>query len=222
MRRRLFLAAASAVLMGQERTARASINLVFDGDSIPAGIGATPNHGLDAQVVAALGDQVRSSNVAAGGRPVLNCLTMFKQRVAPLFGPEFGANVIVFHAGDNDIAQGRDAMRTYAAFTDYVEAAHNQGWKVVVSTELRRYDWRQAQEAQLEAYNDRLRQNRARADAVVDFDTDPRLLDPDQRLNPDLFTHDRVHPSDGGYAVLAAMLVPAIQRVSSTRQHGPG
>jgi lysophospholipase L1-like esterase len=213
----LLLAAAPLMLVGRA-AAGGGVILLFDGDSISAGVGATPGHGLDAQVVAALGDQVRSSNVAAGGRPVLNCLTMFRQRVVPLFVPEFGANIIVFHAGDNDIAQGRDAVHAYTAFTDYVQAAHDQGWRLVVSTELRRYDWRPVQQAQLEAYNDRLRQNRAGADAVVDLDSDPRLLDPEQRRNPDLFTADGVHPSDGGYAVLAALLAPAIQRVSSTHQ----
>ena len=86
-----------------------------------------------------------------------------------------------------------------------------------MSTELRRYDWREKQETQLEAYNDHLRRNRAHAEAVVDFDIDPRLLEPAQRRNPDLFTPDGVLPTDGGYAVLAALLVPAIQRISSTR-----
>lgn len=222
MRRRLFLAAAPVALVRATHAAGTAMNLVVEGDSIAAGIGATPNRGLDAQLVAAMGDQVRAKNVAASGRTVLNCLTGFKSRVAPLYAPEFSVNIIVFHAGKVDFLQGRDAGRTYAAFTDYVEGAHRQGWKVIVSTQLHRFDVRPAQQAQMDAYNDRLRRNRARADAVVDFDTDPRMLEPAQRHNPELFAADGIHPSDGGYAVLAAMIVPAIQRVSSTRTAGTG
>jgi lysophospholipase L1-like esterase len=190
---------------------------MFDGDSISAGVGSTQGHALDALVVGDLEVPLRLNNVSAAGRPVLNCLQFYGQRVAPLFSPEFKANIIVFHAGDNDINQGRDAAHTYAAFTDYVEAAHRQGWKVVVSTELRRFDFPPPKEAILEVYNDRLRQNRARADAVVDLDAEARFVAPEERHNADLFSPDGVHPSDGGYVILADMLVPAIKRVSSTR-----
>jgi lysophospholipase L1-like esterase len=190
------------------------VNLVFDGDSISAGWGSSPGRGLDALVAAALGANVRLHNVAAGGRPVAECLRMYDQLVAPLFDPAVRQNVIVFHAGDNDFVQGRDAALTYAAFTAYVAAAHRQGWKIVVSTELRRGDFGQVQEAELELYNDRLRQNRAGADAVVDFDADPRMTNMPERLDPALFTRDRVHPSDGGYLVLGGMLAPAVARVS--------
>jgi lysophospholipase L1-like esterase len=216
MKRRAFLGALTTLPAHGVLAAVASMNVVFDGDGLSASIGASPGRGLDALVAAALGGQVRVRNVAAPARPVLNCLTMFGQRVAPLYMPAYGANIIVFHGGDNDIAQGRGATRTYAALTDYIGMAHRQGWKVIVSTELPRPDFSAARQADLEAFNDRLRHNRARADAIVDFGNDPRLADPEQRLNPELFTADGVHPSDGGYAVLASILVPAIKRLGST------
>ena len=123
-------------------------------------------------------------------------------------------NVIVFHAGDNDISLGNDAAHTYAVFTSYVALAHAQGWKVVVSTELRRFDFPAAKEAQLEAYNDRLRENKAHADAVVDLDAEPKFADVAYRNDPAVFSKDRIHPSDGGYAILADMLAPAVKRVA--------
>ena len=220
MTRRRLLAAMSALqaMCGHDAAAGGrQLNLMFDGDSISAGLGSTPGHGLGGVVAAGLDAPLRLNNVSVPGRPVLNCLQFFGQRVAPLFSPEFRANVIVFHAGDNDVNQGRDAAHTYAAFTDYVEAAHRQGWKVVVSTELRRFDFPPPKQADLEAYNARLRQNHARADAVVDLDAEARFVAPEERHNTDLFSPDGVHPSDGGYAILADMLVPAIKRVSSTR-----
>jgi lysophospholipase L1-like esterase len=189
------------------------VNLVFDGDSISAGAGASPGHGLDGQVVAAIGDDVRLHNVAVGGRPVSDCLRLYDQRVAPLFDASTRHNVIAFHAGDNDIAQGRSADQTYVAFSAYVAAAHRQGWKVVVTTELRHADFSPLMEMKLEDYNNLIRRNQAGADAVVDLDADPRLRDFSHRAEADLFTRDGIHPSDGGYAVAAGMLAPQVKQI---------
>jgi lysophospholipase L1-like esterase len=191
----------------------ACINMVFDGDSISAGAGATRDHTPDRLVARALG-HVRVYNVAVGGRPVGECLRLFPELVARLFVPGGEPNVIVFHAGDNDINLGNDAARTYAVFTSYVSLAHAQGWKVVVSTELRHPYFSAAKEAQLEAYNDRLRENKAHADAVVDLDTEPKFTDMAYRGDPAVFSKDRLHPSDGGYAVLAELVAPAVKRVA--------
>ncbi|HQT77683.1 MAG TPA: SGNH/GDSL hydrolase family protein [Rhodopila sp.] len=195
-------------------TAADCVNLVFDGDSISAGWGSTPGHGLDAQVVARVGEPVVVHNVAVGGRPVLQCLQLYPKLVAPLFDPATPHNVIVFHAGDNDIAQGRDAQQTYAAFTGYVAAAHEQGWKIVVSTELRRFDFAPPQFDELENYNRLLRENKAGADAVVDLNQDVMLAEASHRNDRSLFSPDRVHPADAGYRLIAALLAPAVRRVA--------
>ncbi len=204
----------AAIFSGRANAAGAVLNLVFDGDSISKGAGATPGHGLDAGVVAALGDHVISHNIAAGGRPVSECLRLYPEGVALLHGPAGARNVIVFHGGDNDIRLGGDAAGAYAAFTNYVSLAHRDGWKVVVSTELRRFDFTPAKQRELEDYNRRIRANAAHADAVVDLDTDARLAAPSYRTDPALFIGDGVHPSDGGYAVLAQLLAPAVKRVA--------
>jgi lysophospholipase L1-like esterase len=188
------------------------INLVFDGDSISAGVGASRDHAADRLVARAVG-HVRLYNVAVSGRPMLECAHLYQMRVAPLFVPGGPPNVIVLHAGDNDIASGRTGAQTYAAFTAYVAAAHRQGWKVVISTELKRPDFSPQNEAELEGYNDRVRGNKAGADAVVDLDTEPKFADPAFRTDPAVFSKDKIHPSDGGYAVLADMLTPAVKRV---------
>jgi lysophospholipase L1-like esterase len=211
----VILAVVSGFFLGASAgRAAETVNLVFDGDSISAGWGAAPGHGLDAHVVSAFGDAAQVHNVAVGGRPVSECLTLYPQLLPPLFAASARANVIVFHAGDNDIAQGRNASQTYAAFTAYVAAAHAQKWKVVVSTEMRRPDFHLAQAAQLNAYNLLLQRNTAHADAVVNFDADARIADLSHRKDLALFSPDGIHPSDGGYAILAAMLVPAVKQVA--------
>lgn len=212
--RRTIVAVLAGAWIGRAGAAAGPVNLVFDGDSISRGSGSSPGHGPDARVVAALGDAVTVHNIAVGGRPVSECLRLYAQGVVPLRDASSRRNVIVFHGGDNDIAHGADAFQTYAAFNDYVARAHRDGWKVIVSTELRRYDFAPAKEWELEDYNRRLRRNEAKADAVVDLDTDPRLSQPHYRKDPAIFTEDGVHPSDGGYAVLAGLLAPAVRRVA--------
>jgi lysophospholipase L1-like esterase len=186
-------------------------NIVFDGDSISVGAGASGGHGLDNQFMGDLQRLARVANVAAGGEPVYVSLQRFDAGVAPLFVKGARFNLIVFHAGDNDVVHGRDAQQTYAAFTEYVAKAHLQGWKIIVSTELQRPDFPPDKEAVLDAYNRMLLANTARADAVVNVATDPRLGDLANRSDPALFSSDHIHPRDAGYAVLARMLATAAQ-----------
>jgi lysophospholipase L1-like esterase len=188
-------------------------NIVFDGDSISAGAGAPPGHGPDVQLAEALGGHVIIHDVAVGGRPVFQCVGLYDRTVAPRYQRADPDNVIVFHAGDNDIAAGRTAQQTYAAFTEYTARAHRQGWKVVVSTEMRHPFFTPPQEQQLELYNQMLRHNDAGADAVVDLNADPRFSDLKHRTDVALFAPDRLHPSERGYGILVAMLTPAVRAV---------
>ena len=208
----LFLAAGNAA--EPARGGAACVNLVLDGDSISYGWGASPAYRLDVRLAAALGGDVRLHNVAEGGRPVSTSLRLYNRLVAPLFDRSTSHNVIVFHGGDNDISEGRNATQTYVAFTAYVAEAHRQGWKVVVSTELQRLDFYRYQLAALKRYNIMLLKNKAGADAVVDFDADRRMTEPSDRRDPGLFSHDGIHPSNGGYGVLAGMLAPVVRRVA--------
>jgi lysophospholipase L1-like esterase len=181
--------------------------IVFDGDSISAGVGASPGQTLDKQFARDLNVPARITNVAVGGRPASECARLFPGLVAPLFQPRARFNLIVFHAGDNDIAHGKSADDAYRSFRQYVAAAHAQGWKIIVSTELQRVDFSPSRQAELASYNKQLLANTAGADAVVDFIADAAFADLTRRDDPALFTKDRIHPSDGGYAVLARMLV---------------
>ena len=185
--------------------------IFFDGDSISAGLGASPDHNLDIQFMQALGLPERVYNVAQGGRPVFDCLKQFDVNTAPLKDTRARATIFVFHAGDNDIARQRNAMETYESFTRYVALVHAQGWKLVVSTEIPRLDFAPAQEAELEDYNRRLVENAAGADAVVNLALDPRFADLTQRRSSPIFGGDRIHPNDAGYRILAEKLAEAVR-----------
>ncbi len=184
-------------------------NIVFDGDSIAAGVGSSPSQHPDAQFLRGLGRPSRLANVAVGGRPVSECLRLFPSLVMPRYVAAARFNLIVFHAGDNDIAQGRDSIATYKAFTAYVAAAHRQGWKVIVSTELPRPDFPPVREAELEDYNRSLIGNQAAADAVVDLGETPHLVESHGRPEAGLYASDNVHLNDAGYAEMTRLLLEA-------------
>jgi lysophospholipase L1-like esterase len=188
-------------------------NILFDGDSIAAGVGASPNQPPDQQFLRGLGRPARLANVAAGGRPVSECLQLFPMTVAPRHSTAARFNLIVFHAGDNDIAQGRDSATAYAAFTAYVAAAHKQGWMVLVSTELPRPNFSAPREAYLEDYNKRLIANGAGADGVVDLSVERRLTDLRDRADSGYYVADKVHLNDAGYARLTQRLLDAARRL---------
>ncbi len=188
---------------------RACIEVLFDGDSVSAGVAASPGHKLDEQFERAFQRPAHIDNVSVSGRPVAECLRRFDELVPSHHSSDASANLIIFHAGDNDVAQNRSAADIYADFTQYVAKAHAGGWKVVVSTELPRMEFSPVREADLTAYNRLLAENKASADAVVDLAQDPRFVDLTQRETSPLFSQDHVHPSDEGYAVLAGLLANA-------------
>jgi lysophospholipase L1-like esterase len=191
-------------------------NIVFDGDSISAGAGAQIAK-PDQLMAMLLPMPVTAGDVAVGGRPVRICLEMFDSTVAPRHVADAPFDVIVFHAGDNDVAQRDSAETIYRNFTAYVQRAHRDGWVVVVSTELPRMTFNAAQEHELEAYNRLLVENHAGADAVVNIAADHELNDPAMRRGSAFYSHDLTHPNDAGYERLNLMLIKAVVEVVSRR-----
>ena len=143
--------------------------LVFDGDSISLGVGASQGHTLSDQVLPLLPSNVISHVTAAGGRPVKDCLDLFKISIEPLYDPDAVRNIIFFHAGDNDIAHGRGAHETYALIKSYVARAHYQGWLVVGSTKLQRYDWPESFRSIVLSLNELILANTAKTDGIAAF-----------------------------------------------------
>ena len=184
--------------------------LVFDGDSISIGTGASPGRTLAEQVLPLLPEGVVTQVVGAGGRPVKDCLARFDGDVRPLFDARVAHNVIFFHAGDNDVVQGSSGREAYAALSAYVARAHGQGWRVVVSTEMQRFDLPAAMRDELDAFNALVRGNAAGADGVADFGGDATMGGVAVRRDPTYYTMDGVHPADAGYAVLAGLAARAL------------
>ena len=183
--------------------------VLFDGDSIAAGLGASPERSLAQQVQALLPPGTRVAVSAVPGRPARDCLALYDTTVMPAFDTAAPC-VIFFHAGDNDIAQGNTAAEAYAALRGYVTRAHAQGWVVVVSTEMQRFDFPPEWQCEIDAYNALLRADRAGADGLAEFGADALMGGAEVRSDPARYTADGVHPTDGGYAVLARIAATAL------------
>lgn len=193
---------------------------LFDGDSIAAGQGATPGHGLSDQVVALLGWRGRVRNSARSGRQMAECLMLYERNVAPHAMGEEGPKLLLIHAGDNDIRAGASGATAFAAYAEYVARARAQGWLVIASTKLARPTFPIEKRAGLAFFNEQVLANTAGAEAVIDYAALPAFARIANRTNPDVFTADRVHPSDGGYAILAAATAPVAVRL--LRERFPG
>ncbi len=191
--------------------------LLFDGDSVSRGSGVADADSPSHQIAHLIDGPVRILNVAVPGQPVSASLADFPVTVAPHFDPNGRANIIAFHGGDNDIAGGRTAAQAYDSLRRYIAIAHAQGWKVIVSNELGRPDWTDAQQAELAEYNRLELGNAAGADAVIDYASMPGMSDLAGRERSGLYGPDHVHPSARGYGLLADLLRDAIARVTQPR-----
>jgi len=194
--------AVTAALFASDK-AKASGTLVLDGDSIAVGQGAPPGSQLADQIATRLGFHGKVAVVGRSGSPVSERVRLFEQNITPLRDPRASPNVIFFHGGDNDIALGSDARQTYAQLSKYIEMAHAEGWKIIVSTELPRFDFSPAMQGELNLYNRLVRENAGKADGVADFASDPTLGGPQHRHDPEFYTPDGIHPTARGYAILA-------------------
>ena len=195
--------AAMALAAGGGAAASDAGIFLFDGDSIAAGTGASPGKGLAEQTTARLGWQGRVQVPARAGRPMAECLALYDRNVAPHAGEVAGPRLLLIQAGDNDIAGGASGASAYRALAGYAARARAQRWLVIASTKLARPDFSLRHRLELAEFNRLVVENAAGAEAVVDFAAIPEFARVASRANPDLFTADRVHPSDGGYAILA-------------------
>jgi lysophospholipase L1-like esterase len=209
-------AADPAVLPCEPKTSVPAMcyNIVFDGDSIAAGVGATELGRPEIQLAALLHVPIRVTNVAGGGRAVIDCLREFQSNVARRYLPGADSNVIVFHAGGNDIARlGGSADAAYRAFIGYVALAHSQGWKVLITTELPRPGFNASQAAEVESFNNQVLANFAKADSVVDLALDPKLNDLAGRSASGWYTAGNVHPNDLGYHEMVSQLAGGVRNL---------
>jgi lysophospholipase L1-like esterase len=148
-------------------------------------------------------------NRGFGGAQITDVLYYFDQVVAP-----YDARVIVFYAGDNDIAEGRTPEQVRDAFRDFVARLRTQHADVPIvflsikPSASRRSVWPQADRA------NRLVRELAEQESHLHYaDMATILLGPDGRPDPALYQADELHLNAAGYVVWTKALKPLIEEL---------
>lgn len=220
--KRLVIPALAAVMIGVGVTAAVTVSqrntapdaaaqakfdqqdvVVYAGDSITWGAAAsdqerTSRPGLMAQQ---LGESVYVVNQGVNGWKLVDVAANIKNVEA--LARKQGHNVVILHAGSNDLAQGASAADLLAVVKAYVTTLTGEGWRVAVGTVLRR-DLTPTQERERVRFNTLLRgpELRAAGATVIDYAT--------AQATGAIPLADGVHPGDVGYAAMNRLETPFI------------
>jgi lysophospholipase L1-like esterase len=186
--------------------------VVFDGDSLTAGSGATDPY--PTQFRRRWSGSLSWFNFGVGGQRIRDMLADAGRQIDPLYNPAFGRCVVVVWGGTNDIALWRHFPEVvFADIRDYCLGRKDRGFTVVVLTMLPRSDASAlpTTEAAREQLNDLLRSNwQEFADALVDVAADPGLGAPGDELNQEYYQSDRVHLNDNGLGTVARLVYQTV------------
>jgi lysophospholipase L1-like esterase len=179
--------------------------VVFEGDSLTWGQGASPGHRYPSLVRRHLPDQSRYGVPAVPGDTWLD-LDARAETLDSTYGDGRGTHVLVVWAGSNDLNEGRSVGDTYQDMVAYCLARRLTGWRVLVLTVLPRSqsDVPTGYERDREALNSLIRKNwPSFADGLVDIASDPRLGVPGDEKDRTYYLADRIHLTDRGYGLVA-------------------
>jgi lysophospholipase L1-like esterase len=121
--------------------------------------------------------------------------------------------VIVFYAGDNDIAAGKNARRVFDDYKKFVELVHARlpGTRIIyvgIKPSRSRWSlWPVMNEA-----NMMIKDFSGKDGRLFYFDSAAPLLDGDGKPNPAFFLKDQLHLNDNGYEVWTKLIRPVIKQ----------
>lgn len=150
-------------------------------------------------------------NRGFGGSHISDVLH-FADRIVLPYRPK----VIVFYAGDNDVAGGKSAERVrddYRRFVDLVGARLPQTRLIFVTIKPSGQRW--ALWPEMNKANDLVRDLCDKDDRLFFGDLATPLLDSEGKPDDQLFLADRLHLSPNGYAVWNETLRPILSQVLS-------
>ena len=190
--------------------------VVFDGCSLVDDAGVMPEDGMPAQVMGLLPGGLDMNNLGVGGQSTQMMAADAATEVDPLYDVGRPANILVCWEGTNDLVYGSarpyDAWQAYRHLAAYCEARQRAGFRVVICTVLPRgrsaafYDARNALNAELRA------NWRSFADALADVAAN-KTIGADGAETDVTYYRDTVHLTAAGYAIVAAVVADAVERL---------
>ena len=150
-------------------------------------------------------------NRGFGGSQISD-VNYFADRIVLKYRPR----VIVFYAGDNDVAKGKSTKRVLDDFTTFAglvarELRESHIIYVPIKPSLARWKlWPTMREA-----NAMIEQFIARKDNLHYADTATPMLDDDGKPPAELFIRDGLHLSDKGYELWTGIVKPLIEKAKT-------
>jgi lysophospholipase L1-like esterase len=206
-----------AALRSQFGTAVWTHNVVFDGDSITAGLDESEGFfdvrykSWPAELHSLIGDHtLRFSNLAIASKTLANLETEAAAKVDTVYSASlFGTNnILVLFAGTNDINAGASGATAISRLTTYFNNRRTAGWnKIVLCTSIPRENFNSTQNADLATYNAFIKANTLGADAVVALDELGWSFSTDYQGT----TPNRIHPNATGRAKIYNAVRPVLE-----------
>ena len=187
--------------------------LLFDGDSLTKGLGATLGYQFAGSACAAFGEAGFFANI--GILRVAACRDEREgQQRAAAFPFVSTASDSDWDGGSNDLHIGMTGVRLFHDFfLPYAAARRAEGFEIIAGTLIYRDDITPASNAERESYNNLLRANASTYGyAVADYDSIPQLRKPQ---TPG-YSSDGKHPMTRAYGLMAAKLAPVVNGILQT------
>jgi lysophospholipase L1-like esterase len=185
-------------------------NIVFEGDSLTFGSGAT--YSYPQQLMRKVTATCAGTNVATSGHTI-DTMTAEGAAVDALRSSGHRQNVLCFYGGTNNLAGAETATTVYNKIVAYCQARRAAGWRVIVCTMLPASATGYAADyyAKRNAVNASIRASWSTfADGVADIGANATIGPDGAELNTTYYAADRVHMVDAGYAIMADIVLAAV------------
>jgi len=147
-------------------------------------------------------------NRGFGGSHISDINFYFKQVVLP-----YKPKVIVFYAGDNDIAAGKNAQQVLEDFKRFVNLVKEQLPRTqIIFISIKPSNSRWNFQPVMQQANDLIRGFCENDNRLVFVDAGSVLLNADGKPNDGYFLEDKLHLNERGYQLWTQALRPAIER----------
>jgi lysophospholipase L1-like esterase len=145
-------------------------------------------------------------NRGFGGSTIAD-VNHFAERIVFKYKPR----LIVFYAGDNDIAAGRAPDRVYTDFQTFVASVHERLPETpIIFLGIKPSIARWKLWAQMQDVNAGVKALAKENPRLIYIDTAPTLLGDDGQPRKDLLREDGLHMNEGGYAAWNKVLAPQL------------
>lgn len=148
-------------------------------------------------------------NRGFGGSCVADVNHYFKEVVQP-----YRAKVIVFYAGDNDIASNLSPEQVRDDFADFVQLVHRtQPETPVAYLSIKPSASRWQHWPRMQAANALIRELCEKQPHLTFVDVATPLLNSDGQPRAELYLQDKLHLSEAGYEIWARIVTPVIEKL---------